>query len=85
MILKTIKEKMFLRRLNNRIKRYGAKASIVNTNGVTSTLAIHVKNDFTHITIGENNYNKMFIKLVENEVVAKRIKQNTERGIPIEK
>jgi len=82
-MINRIKQWIFLRKLNKAIKGYGAKASIVNTNGVTSTLAIHVKKDFTHIIIGEHNYNDMFINMVEKEIVSKRIKQNTERGILI--
>ena len=82
-LIKAIKKNIFLRRLNKRIKKYGAKASIVNNNRVTSTLAIHTGNDFTHITIGEHNYNDLFINQVEKEVMAKKVIQNTEKGVPI--
>lgn len=80
-----IKRKLFLFRINRKIKQFGASIVLFEDGGKDGidTLEIKIGQDFCHIKTMGFNYNKYFIEHIIKEVIMKKIKQNTETGIPI--
>lgn len=81
-MIQKIKKKLFLIKLNNRIKRFGAKAVFFQEREGADIIQVSMGKDFHHV--GVANLTNHLIDSIESEVHKKFIKENFNHGLKIE-